>query len=303
MFSKISSSFDNLFDYCKINPDGIKLDEHPLEEIKILFNDKILKSCSPEMINSYYNKLAKNEDITDDFKKIIQKTYGDKALDVLESRPSLNVHSINSLEVFDERIMNNFGEAFVHNCLTYNINDFQEFLEIIKDQEKLEVFKSYYDILCEVYGRNVETMQRSITEFSFNKELLQNVNGLDLSPSQVENLTNVLASEKNMLNINTLEELDDFNIKANEDLKTLLMWYKDSGIKGHDSVMFRTLITSNLFGMNYDSKTPYGETVRRLVSLYNFNDQEGYSSEEIKIMNILNFINKEANEDKIIEFI
>ena len=57
----------------------------------------------------------------------MQNAYGDKAVKILKSRPRLNVNNINSLESFDQQIIDNFGEAFVHDLISYNIRDFQDF--------------------------------------------------------------------------------------------------------------------------------------------------------------------------------
>ena len=66
-----------------------------------------------------------------EFYKLMQNAYGNDAVDILKSRPKLNVHTINSLEVFDKRIYDTFGEAFVHDLISYNIRDYQEFLIFI----------------------------------------------------------------------------------------------------------------------------------------------------------------------------
>ena len=133
--------------------------------------------------------------------KIIKTTYGDKAVNIIKSRPQLNVHSINSLEIFNNKIIENYGDAFVHDSITYNLRDFSEFLEAQKNPETAEVFKSYYDILTGIYGEDVETMQKAISEFSYYKDLLLNIKDEELSNEQVLNLLNVISSEKNNFNI------------------------------------------------------------------------------------------------------
>jgi len=306
-FNKLSSSFDNVFNnwhHWRENSNSRVGGEFPAEELKLLFNDKILKTCPGEILIGYFDKLDKGMDVSEDFKKIIELTYGERARKILDSRPKLNVHSINSLEVFDERILNTFGEAFVHNCITYNMYDFSGFLEIIKNPERLELFKYYYDIVCKVYGENVETMQRCISEFSFNEELLRNIKDIDLTEEQSKNLINVLASAKNLFDIKTLEDLDNFDIIANENLKETMLW-----CRGKDEKFTKDLLCSNLFGLRfseekYDSEQfYYGDSIEKLLSLYDFTDQTGYTEDEIKIISMLNFIKNEKDPNKIIEFI
>lgn len=307
-FDKLTPSFENLFNSWKSNPSGNSFDELPLENIKILFNDKILKTCSPDLINAYYEKLINNQDVSDIFKKIIETAYGEKALAILESRPNLNVHAINSLEVFDERILGTFGEAFVHNLITYNMYDFSGFLEIVKNPEKLDLFKSYYDIVCKVYGENVETIQRCISEYSFYEELLKDVKGKELTEEQARNLVNVLASQKNILEINSVEDLDNFSKKANENLNGILKWYQSLKDKS-DVWALKDMLMFNIIGLRFvsgekDSNDQYyGDTIEIISKLYDFSNTEGYTDSEIKVINIITFIANENNPDKIIEYI
>lgn len=70
-----------------------------------------------------------------------------------------------------------------------------------------EIFKNYYDILSGVFGENVESMQKAISEFSYCKDLLLNVKDKDLTNIQVLNLLNVLSSDRNNFNIQTLEQI------------------------------------------------------------------------------------------------
>ena len=310
-FDKLTPSFENLFNSWKNNPSGNSFDELPLENIKILFNDKILKTCSPDLINVYYEKMINNQDVSDIFKEIIETAYGEKALAILESRPNLNVHAINSLEVFDERILGTFGEAFVHNLITYNMYDFSGFLEIVKNPEKLDLFKSYYDIVCKVYGENVETIQRCISEYSFYEELLKDVKGKELNEEQARNLVNVLASQKNILEINSVEDLDNFSKKANENLNGILKWYQS--MKDHKDTLdlqnFKDMLMFNIMGLRFYSGVKdrndqyYGDTIEIISKLYNFSNTEGYTDSEIKVINIITFIANENNPDKIIEYI
>lgn len=101
--------------------------EIPLEEFKILFNSEILHKCKPEQIKNYFSNLKEGEETKKEFLDIIQTTYGDKAADIVKSRPQLNVHSINSLEVLDSKIIDTYGEAFIHDSISYNLRDFSEF--------------------------------------------------------------------------------------------------------------------------------------------------------------------------------
>lgn len=218
----------------------------PLESLKLLFNQDIINSNSEGLINDYYSKLFSDEDEKANFEQIILNTYGDKAKKILESRKELDVYAINSLEIFDNRILDNFSEEFVHDLLSYNIRDFSSFLNIVKNENEFSLFKQYYAMLSNVLGKNVETMQKAISEFYYNKELLENINNKALNEEQYTNLISILCGTKNQFDIKTIDELDNYNEIANkallEEIKTLQ--------KTRNIYEMRGLIISNIFGID-----------------------------------------------------
>ena len=273
----------------------------PLQEFKLLFNPQIIKKCDSELIKQYFQKLSNNEETRPIFEEIISASYGKRAANIIKSRPQLDVHSINSLESFDERILDDYGEAFVHDTISYNIRNFSEFLEVIKNPDRSKVFKSYYQILTGVLGSNVETMQKAITEFSHVSNLLESVKDIDLSEQQVVNLINVLCSEKNPLEINSLEDLDNYNSIANRQLQEI--------IRNGDNMLIKKQLCENLLGIHFwdNSSQGYGTSLQKLTKLYDISEGETskgeYSSEERRLLNIMNFIEQEKNVQKLGEFV
>ena len=288
------SDFDNFKKHMEI----------PLEEFKILFNKDILDKCNLDQIKEYFKKIGNEENTQDAFLDIIKTTYGDKAVNIIKSRPQLNVHSINSLEIFNNQIIENYGDAFVHDSITYNLRDFSEFLEAQKNPETAEVFKSYYDILTGIYGEDVETMQKAISEFSYYKDLLLNIKDEELSNEQVLNLLNVISSEKNNFNIQTLEQLDSYNELANQELQEII----DNSNDLHIGVI-KEKVCKNLLGMRYlnNGELAYGDSVSTLNHLYDFSPDESEKSEytdtERRFMNIINYIYNETDKSKFLEFV
>ncbi len=276
----------------------------PLEEFKILFNPQIIEKCNPALIKEYHQALKNHEETKTIFEKIIETTYGERAVALLKSRPQLNVHTINSLECLDERIFNTYGEAFVHDTISYNIRDFSEFLEVVKNPEKNELFKNYYNILSGILGNNVETMQKAITEFSYVSDLLKDIKDVELSEEKVLNLLNVLCSERNSYNIQTLEDLEQFNEKANEQLQKLA-----SDKNEMEMNYIKEEICQNLFGIHFIEKSNYGYgiSLEKLAQLYDISEGETskgeYSSEEKKLINILDYIYKETKVENLKSFI
>ena len=59
-------------------------------------------------------------------------------------------------------------------------------------------------MVADAMGHNVEVMQKCITEFSFNEEILKNTKNKKLSEKQKNALMNTLLSSSNPQNITTI---------------------------------------------------------------------------------------------------
>ena len=286
----------------------MQIEDVPLDQFKILFNKDIINNNSEEIIKEYFKKLDLGQDNSEEFKTLLENAYGTHARETLDSRPGLDVHSINSLEVFDKRIIDNFGEAFVHDLISYNIRDFSSFLEVIKDENKLSNFKTYYNVLTNVMGNNVETMQRAISEYYYNEELLENVKNIELSDIQYDNLISVLCSENNRYNINTLQELQNFDEIANEITRKELEKTKGIDNERQRKERIKQIISEHILGLDYKHsyKTRnYGDSFEYLTSIYDISDEEKrkemYNDSELQMLQVINFIDKENDEAKLFQ--
>ena len=274
--------------------------EIPLEEFKLLFNEQILNNNTPESIKKYLQEKAQGNEATEEFQNIIKNAYGKRAEGILKSRPNLNVHSINSLEVFDERILEQYGEAFVHDCISYNLWDFSAFLSVIKDQEKSEDFKSYYSALSEIYGENVETMQKAMREFHSVEELFKNSREVELTDKQYSNLISVICARKNPNKITTLSELQNYNKIVNQQLEEMII-SPDTQSKD-----LKAMICNQILGIDDRSYEDYGRDLEFISELYDIQSETTrenvYSKNEQDILKVIDFIAKEGNIEKMKEF-
>lgn len=304
----IDKIFDNYKEYCKKKFDGNKADrnyesfieegKNPLEDLKILFNEQILKEIKPEEILDYLNSKNNKEEYNEKFRVIIEKAYGHKAREILDSRRELDIYAINSLEVFDKRIIDNFGKAFVHDCISYNIADFSEFLGVIKDEKKLELFKKYYTILQQIFGSNVETMQKAIHEYSYVEDLLNDIKDKELTETQYLNLISVISSLENPFNISNIEDLNNYEEIANNELKNELR-----NVNSEESILeIKDVICKNIFGMPYYASH---YSLDKINTFYNLNDISNtkikFSDSEKKILSVLQFIVSENSPEKILK--
>ena len=261
--------------------------QFPLESLKLLFNEKILTSNTPEMINEYYTKLLNGENVKELFFSIIYNAYGEKALQILNERKDLDVYNINSLEIFDDRILNNFSPAFVNDLLSYNIVEVSSFFNIVKDDNDLKLFKKYYEVLSKVFGKNVETMQKAISEYYYVDELLKNIDIENLSEKQFTSFLSCICGNRNEFNINTLEELDKFDEIANQQFLDEINLIDKYHSNGHLEVL-KQKIFSNFFGLN-------------IVREFELIDE--LSEEEKEIIQCVNFIYWEKSEEKLKDLI
>ena len=285
-----------------------EIEDVPLDQVKILFNRDIIEKNSTEVIKRYFEKYNLGQDNSAEFKELLENAYGSHVKGILDSRAGVDVHSINSLEVFDKRIIDNFGEAFVHDLISYNIRDFSAFLEVIKDEDKLSNFKTYYNVLTNVMGNNVETMQRAFSEYRYNEELLENVKDIEITDTQYDNLISVLCSRNNMYDINTLQQLQNFDEIANEITRKELETTRKMQDKGKQAEKIKQIISEHILGLDYthNYKTRnYGDSFEYLRNMYDISSEdknkEVYKNSEITMLEVMNFIDKEMQPEKLLD--
>ena len=300
-FSRIIDSIYNMQqDYKKQEIDHQNVSKIPLQQLKILFNTQIMYANSFSEINTYFSQAFNKQDTHESFINLIKNAYGEEAEFILRNRDNLDVHEINSLEVFDSRIMKNFSLAFVNDLISYNIEEFTGFLEIVKTPEKLEIFKKYYQLLSSNMGENVETMQKAIFEYDYVETLIKNLDGKELTTDNINTLCSFLCSktiEKFKVNIEELEELENFDKQLNNSLIDELNYELiRNDINENDIVEnIKAMIVYNIFGIDnsyYISFLPHD--LKESNSIYN--------QDEMAFIECLRFIKEETNPLKLVEF-
>lgn len=274
-----------------------RTEEHPLSELKILFNPQIIENCNEDTLLEYFERKEQQLDTQEIFRKIIQETYGDKAFEILKARPNLNEYNINSLEIFKPEVLDNFSTEFVNDLISYDIEYFStEFIQkIIKNPSKLENFKTYYNIISKVMGQNVETMQKAISRFEGVNELLDSVKDKQLSDEQLSNLISVLCSTNSWEYIKTYQDLNNYETLTNEHLKNRLEKFN---VVSDD--YFRDAVREELFGINtYETN--------KFLHLFDISE-EGLNNVDLEesekcILFALKFIESSTNINDIKDFI
>jgi len=157
-------------------------------------------------------------------------------------------------------------------------------------------------------GENVETMQRAISEFVYNEELLKNIRNIDLTDEQCQSLISVLCSKDNKYNINTLEELDNYNEIANKETQERLNKAYEEYLSKKDIHSIKKCICEEFLGLDYSGgylNRNYGDNYLYIKNLYDLQSEtsktEMYSEGELEILNFMNFIEKEDDPEKLME--
>lgn len=274
----------------------------------LLFERDIINKCNPDLIKKYFSKVINNEDAADIFYQIIESAYGYRALKLLQSREALSVENIVSVEVFG--LINDFGEPFVHDCLTYNFNNYSDFLQLTRDSKRKQSFMYYYKLISGIYGSGALAMQKAMTDFSYVEELLNNIENVKLEDEEQKNLLNVLISDRNAFGIKNLEDLKNFKSIANECLSDCIK--KNVNNSYIDELKEEVFL--NLFGIRYitslyrDGKytSEYtSDSFQRIDSLYSLFKKENILLDpaEKQIFNIFRFLSEEKSFEKINEFL
>lgn len=294
---------DNLYNAYKDRiMEIINSDQYPNDLLKVFFDKQIMSKCSTQLIENYFENIDKKEY----FYQIIETAYGKDALEIVKSRKNLDFINISFLNVLS--LTNDFSVGFIHDCISYNFKNYNEFLQIIKNTSRKELFKKYYAIISKILGSNTETMQKAFSEFSYNEKLLQNIENVNLSEQEQFNLLNVLLSEKNFFNINTYDELKKFNEISKQQFIESIHAANEFEIAGKDgeSVLetLKKYIINNLFSIGYSKGTFFGgKNIKRLDELYDIFNQNGIELDidERNFLDILEIIYREEDYEKLIQ--
>lgn len=288
LLTSIDIIFDNLKDKKVLSEQAsyqsFKIYKYKL--IKLLFNKEIVTNNTPEDINKYIeNCYQTKEDNQELFYKLFYNAYGDKALQIIKSRPGLNPFTVNSFEIFRPEIINNFKEGFIHDLLSYNIKGFSNFLMISKNEEELNLFIDYYNCLTKIFGENVMTMEKAFMNFYYYKDLVKDIQNVDLTDEEQKNLISVISGNYNNCNISTRHDLIRYNEIANTSLLESLSEAKNK-------VEYLNIICNDLFGIDYGViKTSYKFAIDQLsISRNSYLLVDSLEESEKNIMQFLKFI-------------
>ena len=285
--------------------DNYKFDSHNnanciLDSLKLIFNKDIIKNNNIEIIYDYINSNINKNTNTDLFNLIIKNTYGEDAGNILKSRPRLNEHNINSLEIFNPIIIEKFGIGLIHDLISYNISNMSYFLSLIKDSEKISALSTLYNLESKIYGKNIATFEKTINDYIKMDKLLENIDGNNLNNEELNNLYNIIING-NYGNITNKGQLVNYEKYVKD---KLLNDINDV----NDIEYIKEKICNAIFGINYNynyNVDNHKQNAHSILYLYTASsDYDNLLSDNEKAMfNLLEIIKHESDKDKLIEII
>ena len=296
LLNKYSATIDNIFNNYKFdhltNPNCI------LDSLKIVFNKDIIEKNDLDIINYYIQTGISGVSNKDVFNMLITNAYGKNASDILKSRPNLNEHNINSLEIFNPTILEKFEVGLVHDLISYNISNMSYLLDIVKNSERLSNLSDLYKLESNIFGANITTFQRTLNDFVNMETLLKNIGEKELTEQELENLYSVVIN-RNYGNIRNKEELINYENKV----KLRLL----NEIKENEDIEYiKEKMCNAIFGINYNADNNHERlqmSAYQCSNIYegsNAYNNELLSENEITMMNFLSIITHESSKDNII---
>lgn len=272
-----------------------------LDLFKVIFNKEIITNNDADLIKYYVQTSLNNVSNDRAFNMLITNAYGKEAGDILTSRPNLNEHNINSLEIFSPVVLEKFGNGLVHDLISYNISNMSYFLSIIKDAERVSNLSDLYKLESNIFGANISTFQRTLNDFVNLEQLLNNIGNQEMSSSELESLYTVIIN-RNYGNINKKSELE--NYENNVKLRLL------KEMKEIDDLEYvKEKICNAFFGINYKRYNDYerlqmsGQECANLYEYSNAYNSDLLSESEITMLDFLDVIIHENNKESILKII
>ncbi len=220
----------------------------PFDLFKLLFNRTILQTNSSEKINFYIGLqlLYKGKETDDSMKmsseqfvSLIKNAYG------VDIEVGTDVYDYGSLELFDKKL------SFIPNELLdefkkYNFVNVSTLLYIVKNDKNKELFAYYFEILKTIFRQSKETLFKAIENFTYYKELLEDIKDKDLTEREIDNLIDILSTAGNHLNVKKKEELSSSDLLLLKQLVNDLTETKDEEI-------YKNLFCSYFYNKPYNT--------------------------------------------------
>lgn len=269
---------------------------------KVLFNKKVMASVEPSLIAKYIN----NPNM-DDLKEILVKTYGEHVNKILDERPNLKLSHIPVLDIFDKEIYDKFGEATIHNMLSYESNGVLVLGELARNPEKMKMFNMFSRITDTYFENTATDFNKKLVMYKTFEKMLQGAREEDFTEERKESLIQAIndkymthfLGETDVIPLKTIEDLDNYVAKRNA-------MYDDVMMKSNSPNEIKDMISKRFFGLEYGDgvSANFEQNVLSLQSMIYYYNLESFvkdertqesgifSQDELDMMELATIINK-----------
>ena len=277
---------------------------------KVLFNRKIIEKNNPEKITVFIGisllyKGKENESTINASIKLLNDLLSnayDKNINL-----SNELYEIGSLEIFDS-CLGFISSDLLMEFTKYNFINMSTLLFIVKNQNTRESFKYYYNILKVAFKENKETLFRAIENFTYYKDLINDVKDKELNDKEIDALISLIVSNGNYLNISKKEQLDNVDFKL---LKNLV---KDISETNNEEI-HKNLFCNYFFNKSYNTKGNAGwleqSTLEQICDVYEIdaikgleiNGEKVFDDNEINMFTMIKLIIGTNDSELLLSFV
>lgn len=176
--------------------------------------DEIKDIMTPEVIESVLKCNFQNYKLINKDNPLMEQFY--KSIDrIKEIRPELKMDNPNlRYELLMDSDFVNMDINIINSLLEYNTENVDKVIQI-KNDGKLDYLVKFIEQYNSLYGNNLENIQNAIISFENIQDLLVNANNFEGILLDDSKLKTLIATE-NKFEINTLEDLQNYDIKVKE---------------------------------------------------------------------------------------
>ncbi len=278
---------------------------------KVLFNKTIINNNRFENVSLFIGtSIFYKNTITKESKATCIKLLNDLLANAYNTQINNDkeIYNIGSLELFDPKL-SFINTTLLHEFSSSNFVNTSNLLLIIKTEKIYNLFKKYYEIMTYIHGESKETLYRIIENFSYNKSILEDIEGKELDDEEIDSLSLLLSTYNNRCKITKKEQLSNYNILLFKQLIKDLSKTKDQNI-------YKNILCNYLFNRGYDEKGNTGwleiSTVKEICdvfevnTLYDFVDKNNnvvFDDNDVKLFTMIKLLFSTDDFDLLLSFV
>ena len=276
---------------------------------KVLFNKTIMTKNNPEKITLFIGISLLHKGEEGRAKETSNKLLTDLLSTAYDREVKLNtdIYNINSLEIFDNRL-SFISKELLEDYSKYNFVNMSTLLFIVKSNKNRELFIKYFGIFKMIYRETKESLFKAVENFTYYKEIISDIDDIDLNDKELDNLIDLIATYGNYMNITKASELSSYDVSLLKKLITELSAVKDADV-------YKNLLCNYLFNKGYDKNGNSGwlelSTIKELCDVFDsdsLNNIEDYgkkvfTNEEVNLFIMMKLMFNVSDFDMNLQYI